>query len=207
MGKKVKLREQKVGLAHLTSEQQDLDRRNEHSDQRRDSLAARLRAGDRTAAAELVDLYYERIYLFMRRLGHSRQVSEDLTQESFLNAWGHIGQLRDGKALNSWLYRIAGNVSKLYWRRHKGREAASIEGIEVADGSSKTEGDKAGHREQLEHLNNAVTRLPIKLRQAVVLHYMQQLTIAEAAEAAGVRKGTFKSRLNRALKALRKHVM
>jgi len=205
--KKAKLTEQKVGFAHLRGEQQDIDRKNEYSDQRRDSLADRLRAGDRIAAAELVDTYYERIYLYMRRLGHDRQVSEDLTQESFLNAWGHIGQLRDGKALNSWLYRIAGNVSKLYWRRHRGREAASIEGIEVADSSSKPEWDKAGHYEQLEQLNNAVIRLPIKLRQAVVLHYMQQLTITEAAEAAGIRKGTFKSRLNRALRALRKHVM
>ena len=72
-------------------------------EKRRDSLAARLRAGDSTAATELVDIYYEQIYLFMRRLGHSRQASEDLTQESFLQAWHHIGQLRDGKALNSWL--------------------------------------------------------------------------------------------------------
>jgi len=206
VGKKVKLTEQKVGLAHLSSEQQGLDRRNEHSDQRRDSLAGRLRAGDRAAAAELVDLYYERIYLYMRRLGHDRQVSEDLTQESFLNAWGHIGQLRDGKALNSWLYRIAGNVSKLYWRRLKGKEATSIEEIDVADSNSKAQWDKAGHNEQLEQLKNAVTRLPIKLRQTVVLHYMQQLTINEAAQAAGVRKGTFKSRLNRALRALRKYV-
>ena len=202
----MKLREQKVGLAHLRGEQQNLDRRNEHSDQRRDSLAARLRAGDRTAAAELVDLYYERIYLFMRRLGHSRQVSEDLTQESFLNAWGHIGQLRDGKALNSWLYRTAGNVSKLYWRRHKDNVAVSIEGIDVPDGS-EVECDKTGHLEQLGQLKNAVGKLPVKLRQAVVLHYMQHLTIAEAAEAVGVRKGTLKSRLNRALEALRRQVI
>jgi RNA polymerase sigma-70 factor (ECF subfamily) len=201
--KKVKLTEQQAGLAHLTGEQQNFDRRKEYSDQRQDSLAERLRAGDGTAAAELVDLYYERIYLFMRRLGHSRQVSEDLTQEIFFNAWHHIGQLRDGKALNSWLYRIAGNVSRLYWRRHKG----SIEGIDVVDSLSKTQLDKAGDYEQLERLNNAVTRLPIKLRQAVVLHYMQQLTITEAADAAGIRKGTFKSRLNRALRALRKQVM
>jgi RNA polymerase sigma-70 factor (ECF subfamily) len=52
----------------------------------------------------------------MRRLGHGRQLSEDLTQETFLRAWRHIGQLRNGKALEAWLYRIAGNVSKLYWR-------------------------------------------------------------------------------------------
>jgi DNA-directed RNA polymerase specialized sigma24 family protein len=36
---------------------------------------------------------------------------------------------------------------------------------------------------------------------------MQQLTIAEAADAAGIRKGTFKSRLNRALTTLRKQVI
>ena len=75
----------------------------------------------------------------MRRLGHSSQVSEDLTQESFLQAWQHIGQLRKDKALNSWLYRIANNVSRLYWRRHKGKEQGSIEGFEVSDGGQGRE--------------------------------------------------------------------
>jgi len=176
------------------------------SEQRCNSLAARLRAGNRAAAAELVDIYYEQIYVFFRRLGHSCQVSEDLTQESFLAAWQHIGQLRSGKTLNSWMYRIAGNVSKLYWRGHKVSKAVSIEGIDVPDGGEPG-CDKTGHLERLGRLKNAVAELPIKLRQAVVLHYMQHLTIAEAAEAAGVREGTFKSRLNRALKTLRSRVI
>jgi RNA polymerase sigma-70 factor (ECF subfamily) len=178
---------------------------NESLEKRQDSLAAQLRAGNHAAAAELVDTYYEQIYLFMNRLGHSRQVSEELTQESFLAAWQHIGQLKSGRALNSWLYRIARNVSKLYWRRHKNRKAVSINDIDVPDGND-AERDKIGHREQLSRLRNGIAMLPIKLREAVVLHYMQYLTIAEAAEAAGVRKGTFKSRLNRALKALRKQI-
>ncbi len=170
------------------------------------SLAVRLRAGNHTAAAELVDIYYEQIYLFMRRLGHSCQVSEDLTQESFLRVWQHIGQLRADKALNSWLYRIASNVSKQYWRSHKNSKAVAIEGFDVPD-SSEADNGKIERFEQLGRLKNAVAELSIKLRQAVVLHYMQHLTIAEAAEAAGVREGTFKSRLNRALKALRKQVI
>jgi RNA polymerase sigma-70 factor (ECF subfamily) len=179
----------------------------EYSEQRRDSFAARLRAGNRAAAAELVDIYYKQIYVFMRRLGHSRQVSEDLTQESFLAAWQHIGQLRSGKTLNGWMYRIAGNISKLYWRKHKDSKAVSIGGIDVPDGSGESGCDKTGHLEQLGWLKSAVAKLPIKLRQAVVLHYMQHLTIAEAAEAAGVRQGTFKSRLNRALKILRSWII
>jgi RNA polymerase sigma-70 factor (ECF subfamily) len=203
--KKAKSREQQADSAHLIGEQEEAYGSKRYLDKRRDSLAARLKAGNRAAAAELVDMYYEQIYLFMRRLGHGSQVSEDLTQESFLQAWQHIGQLREGKALNSWLYRVAGNVSKLYWRRHKDKERTGIDGIDVADGS-EAGSERSERREQLAELKGAVGQLPIKLKQAIVLHYMQHLTIAEAAEAAGVSQGTFKSRLHRALKALRKQV-
>jgi RNA polymerase sigma-70 factor (ECF subfamily) len=173
-------------------------------ERRRNSLAARLKAGDHAAAVELVDIYYEQIYLYMRRLGHSCPASEDLTQEIFLAAWQHIGQLKDSKGLNGWLYRIAGNASRLYWRRHKGKQMVSIEGFDAPDGSENE--DRIGNYEEFEQLSSAIGRLSDKLMEAVVLHYMQHLTISEAAEAAGVREGTFKSRLSRALESLRKEV-
>lgn len=167
------------------------------------SLVRRLRQGDRTAAEELVDRCYERIYLFMRAMGHDRQTSEDLTQDTFLQAWNHIGQLRDGKALNGWLFRIAGNMSRLYWRKHKYERPAGSDRVgrreKAVDGSVE-----ASEQEQFARLRHEVANLPTKLRQAIVLHYMGQLTIAQAAEAAHVRQGTLKSRLNRALEALRK---
>lgn len=166
------------------------------------SLVRRLRRGDRAAAEELVDKCYERIYLFMRAMGHDRQTSEDLTQDTFLRAWNHIGQLRDGKALNGWLFRIAGNMSRLYWRKHKyekpGRPELAERPESMVDGASQ-----AGEKEQFARLHRAVANLPWKLRQAVVLHYMGHLTIAQAAQAAQVRQGTLKSRLSRALEALR----
>jgi len=142
----------------------------------------------------------------MRRLGHDRQAGEDLTQECFFNAWHHIGKLKDGKALNGWLYRIASNVSKLHWRKHKHKEVIGIEGLEMPQ-SDKDEPEKMEYNEQLEHLKDTVERLPLKLRETITLHYMQQLTIAEAAEAVGLNQGTFKSRLNRALKTLRKEII
>jgi RNA polymerase sigma-70 factor (ECF subfamily) len=135
-------------LTYLKNTQRNLDSDKEYLSQKRDSLAARLRTGDREAAAELVDEYYEQIYLFMRRLGHDRQVSEDLTQECFFNAWHHIGQLKDGKALNGWIYRIASNVSRLHWRKHKHKEIIGIEGIEMPN-SGKDEPDKMEYNEQL----------------------------------------------------------
>jgi RNA polymerase sigma-70 factor (ECF subfamily) len=141
----------------------------------------------------------------MRSVGHNRQLSEDLTQETFLRAWHHIGQLRDDKALNGWLYRIAGNASRLYWRKHPKGESVSIDDMNLP-AEDVDEPQKAENNEQVDRLRQAVSKLPWKLKQAVVLHYMEELTIAEAAEAADVRQGTFKSRLNRALNALRECV-
>ncbi len=204
MAKNAKLAEQKPDSAHHKAERQNQTRAEQLEDEQ-DSLAGRLRAGDRTAAAEFVELYYRQMYLYMRRLGHDIQVSEDLVQESFLNAWYHIGQLKDGKALRSWLYRIAGNVSRLYWRKHKGKRAVSIEWIDAPD-RKMLNADKIDQREQLEQLRTAVARLPVRLKEVIILHYMQHLTIAQAAEAAEIRQGTFKSRLGRALKILRKQL-
>lgn len=205
MEKKAKSTEQGAGFAHLIGVRRNSDSSREYREREQDSLVARLKAGDRAAAAELVDVYYKQIFWFMRRLGHSSHVSEDLTQECFLQAWHRISQLREGKALSSWLYRIAANVSKLHWRQLKHREITGIEGADGAGGSEDDEG-KVVYDEQLQRLNNAILQLPMKLRQVVILHYMQHLTISEAAEAAGIRQGTFKSRLNRALKALKKQV-
>lgn len=174
-------------------------------DESRDLLAAQLKAGDRTAAEELVEMYYQQIYRYMRRLGHGRQTSEDLTQESFLQAWCRINQLRNGWMLGAWLYGIATNISRLYLRRHKDDEKTGLKSDDVPD--SNIGSDNVSRDEQLELLKRTLEKLPMKLKETVVLHYMQQLAISDAAEAAGVREGTFKRRLNRALKALRGQVI
>jgi len=171
------------------------------------TIVSRLRGGDRSAARELVDQYYERIFLYLRELGHNRHVSEDLTQEAFLRAWKHLGQLKDARALNAWLYRIASNVSCEYWRKHKRRESATRQKMALqANAPQESESQSVGSYEQLEQLQEAIMSLSWKLRQAVVLHYVQEFSIADAATVAGVKDGTLKSRLNRALGMLRKEM-
>ena len=205
MEKNAERAEQEAASAHPQNRKSNARATEKRVNKAQDSLASRLSSGERCAAAELVDVYHEQIYLFMRRLGHDRELSEDLTQETFLRARHLIGQLRDSKALEAWLYRIAGNVSKLYWRRRKLKELTNIDTIE-APHSGAAGHDVVAHNEELGRLQGAVDRLSWKLRQAIVLHYMQHLSIAEAAKAAGISQGTFKSRLNRALNILRKHV-
>lgn len=205
MEKKLRLPEHNAAPAHLVSERQSIGTKDDHLEDRQNSLAARLRRGDRIAAAELVEMYYKQVFLYMRRLGHDRQTSEDLTQEAFLNAWYHIGQLKEGKALTSWLFRIAGNVSRLHWRRHKSKHMVSLEWVETLENKILDAG-RSDEYEQLEQLRRIVAELPNRLKEVIVLHYLQHLTIAETAEAANIRQGTCKSRLSRALRILRKRL-
>jgi len=169
-------------------------------------LVRRLRRGERTAAEELVDRFNQRIYVYLRQLGHSPETSEDLTQEVFLKAWYHLGQLRDGGALAGWLFRIAHNVSSQHRRRRSGREAGVQEALQYRAEDQERRAaqvDPVAHMDQLRLLQRAVEGLPWKVRQTVVLHYLQGFPISAAARVIGVREGTFKSRLNRALVLLR----
>jgi len=206
VGKKAISTEHLAGLQHLIPVKGEQNNRSTGSlENRQNLLADRLKAGEHAAAVELVDLYYEQIYRFMRRLGHSKEAGEDLTQETFFQAWRHLGQLKNGRALSGWLYHIALNASRMYARRHKNVQPVRMELLEAAGPGGQ--GDVlAANRDELARLKDAVGELPVKLRQAVVLHYMQHLTIAQVAEAAGVGKGTLKSRLSRALKMLRQRL-
>ena len=167
-----------------------------------DSLVIRLQAGDEEAACVLVDKYHRQIYAFLRHLGHSWWVSEELTQRTFVQAWQNISSLKKSRALNTWLYSIARNNSKEYWRKNK--KVKELSGDEVYLTVHSRNGQGGSHlNEEFEHLREAVAKMPFKLREAVVLHYIQCLSISEAAAVAGVREGTFKSRLSRAIKRLR----
>ena len=201
--KKEETRKQVGGFAHPMGWKRTLESKEGRLKESRDSLVSRLKSGSRSAADELVDGYYQQIFRFLRRLGHGVQESEDLTQECFLQAWDRIWQLRDAEALSGWIYGIARNCSRLHWRRKGTRKRVESGDVEAAD-----EHDFSGleNSEELAKLREAVLELPFKLREAVVLHYMQYLSISEAARAVGVGEGTFKSRLNRALTKLRRTV-
>ncbi len=99
-------------------------------------LGSRLKAGDVAAASEVVDLYYRQIYLYMRRLGHSHSISEELTQECFLDIWSNASRLRNGDALSAWIYNIASNVSKQYWRKRKGHGTVNIDELDLPAGAA-----------------------------------------------------------------------
>ena len=107
--------------------------------------------------------------------------------------------------IKGWIYSIAGNASRRYWRRNKIRTTVSLDEISPCE-HLELDSNNAEKLEEFDTLRKAIFELPEKRRQAVILHYMQHLTISEAASAANIKQGTFKSRLSRALKQLRKQL-
>jgi len=196
--------EQKAISKHLLKRQKVIGEHVEKELISYESLLTRIRNGNRAAAAELVDIFYMQIYAYMRRLGYSSEVSEDLTQQTFLQIWQHIGQLRNSKALNSWIYKVASNVSRLYLRKHKGKQTVNIE--DVVLGYEKDNEENVVLNEQLRQLNKILIQMPVKFKEVIIIHYLQGLNISEGSRALGILEGTFKSRLNRGLKILRKEL-
>src|ERR671922_1577727 len=81
-------------------------------------LCERARQGDRSAASELVGLFYERIFAYLRRLCGSDEDAADLTQKTFFKAWVSLASFQNRSSFSTWLHGIARHVY-LDWRRKK----------------------------------------------------------------------------------------
>jgi RNA polymerase sigma-70 factor (ECF subfamily) len=166
-------------------------------------LIWRLKKGDREAARELIRIHHGAVFGYLRRLGADAAQAEDLTQETYTKAWSSIAGLRREASLRAWLLTIARNQYLQLVRRRRGDESPMDDAPEPADPAPAADGTLAGQQRD-ERLHGEVDRLEPALRETVALHYFQELSLREVAAVLGVPAGTVKSRLARALDALRR---
>jgi len=141
-----------------------------------------------------------------RRVG-DRERAADLTAEIFLAAIGAAHRYRPGRGSpKAWLYGIAQNVVAID-RRQTGREQARDERLRGSALLDETDGaeidariDAAASRR---HLYEAMERLSETERAVLELVAIDELSLTEAAAAAGVRPVTARVRLHRARRKLR----
>ena len=89
----------------------------EHSTEQ--DLAERIRAGDKSACAECIELHAPAVYrLAFNMLGDEAE-AEDVTQETFLNAFAAIDRFEWRAGLGTWLHRIAHNQVLMRLRKHR----------------------------------------------------------------------------------------
>lgn len=167
--------------------------------------------GDVDAFNELVNRHHAKIYaLAFRMLGNSED-AEDATQESFMQAYKSINSFAFRSQFGTWLYRVALNTCNQYIRKSETQNRLLNTYTEGTDVRDLTEEHQIPEKqviktEQQQHLHDAIDRLPPKQRAVVTLHYMQHLKYQEIAEVLNCSLGTVCSRLNQAMKNLKKYL-
>ena len=164
------------------------------------------RNGDHQAFAKLVEEYYRPIYGLAFSAVGNWQAAEDVAQDAFLVAWVNIGKLRSLDAFGAWLRRIARNLAWNWIRSEHYRRALLDRRKTLAPETGP------GPCAAIDNLDRADTRaetwpaletLSPPLREAVVLFYLEENSIAETAAMLGVTENSVKKRLQHARPKLR----
>lgn len=169
----------------------------------RDLLDA-ARAGDRAAVDRLIRDTYADTYTLAYRLTGNEQDALDVTQEAYLRAWRALGRFRGDARFTTWLYRITANcAATVTARRARARTEELAADAPVADLRPGIDPEAAvsGGQERLA-LAAAISALPWRLRQVLVLRDVYDLPHRSIAEQLGISEAAAKVRLHRARRRL-----
>lgn len=163
-------------------------------------LAIRCQLGDREAWDELVRRWNPRLWRFVSGMLSEGRAAEDVLQTVWLRVVRSFARLRNPEQLAGWLFRIA-RVAVVDHLRKQYRQPPADRTADVS-AVSNPEPFPDG-LEVSEHVARGLSRLHPIDREAVVLHYFDELSLVEVAAVVGVPEGTIKSRLFRARSQLR----
>ncbi|HWH70215.1 MAG TPA: sigma-70 family RNA polymerase sigma factor, partial [Candidatus Sulfotelmatobacter sp.] len=141
--------------------------------------------GDREAFGRIVARYQSLVCSLAYSATGSLAQSEDLAQETFLEAWKHLGSLREPEKLRSWLCGIARNrIHQLL--RAQGREpthqAEPLERLATSPSPEPPPPERAISHEEAELLWRTLERMPETYRLPLVLFYRDHQSVQSVAQ-------------------------
>lgn len=148
-------------------------------------------SGDRNAAQALVETHYQLVFSFILRMVADTQLALDLTQDVFVKALARLRTYRGKGKFSSWLLSIAANRVRDHWRR----AARQPGGANVDVFSLAGQDDFTQESVEREQVRLALAQLSLPQREAVILRFYHDLSLAEIAQVTGANLSTAKSRL------------
>ena len=171
-------------------------------------LIQRILSGDDTAFEVLVQKHQNSIHaLAWRKIGDFH-IAEEITQDTFLQVYKNLSQLKNPNQLSGWMYVIANRLCLKWLEKNKpvmqSLEDTPVEEIERASYThhvaEQREREDTEHRHEL--VKKLLTKLPESERTVVTLYYLGKMTTKEISKFLGVSVNTITSRLQRARKRL-----
>jgi RNA polymerase sigma-70 factor (ECF subfamily) len=172
---------------------------NDHAEQ----LCRHARNGNRSAATELISLFYEKIYGYHRRLCPNDHDAADLTQRTFAKAWHSLERFEERSRFSTWLHSIAHHVYVDWCRQPRPFEPRTDDWWSSCPAPDPDPAESLVRRDGAAALYRAVNQLDPTVRQTVHLHYYQGLSLADTAEVLDVAVSTVKHRLREAINRLK----
>jgi RNA polymerase sigma-70 factor (ECF subfamily) len=171
-----------------------------------DELMARGAAGNDDAFRILVRRWERPVFAFLDRMLGSREEAQDVAQETFLRVCRNAGRYEGNGRFKSWLFRIAGNLARTCLRRRKivrwipfDLARHDLAGEDAAD-----RGVEAG--ESGAAVRRALSALPERQREAVLLRHFEEMSHRDIAEALETTVSAVESLLHRAMATLRREL-
>jgi RNA polymerase sigma-70 factor, ECF subfamily len=168
-------------------------------------LVAAARDGDRDAFDRLVRLTYADTYTLAFRLTGDEEDARDVVQESYLRAYRGLRRFRGDAQFSTWMYRITANCATTYLGkrgRHRHEELTDDVPLDQDRPAGNPEANLDA-RARSDSLQQALRRLPPRLRAVVVLRDVYDLPHEAIAAELGISESAAKVRLHRARRKLR----
>jgi len=153
--------------------------------------------GDRHAYRGIVERYQSLICGLTFAACGDLHRSEDLAQETFLEGWKHLVDLKDSARLRSWLCGIARNLISSDRRQRYRTPVIETQLSDQTASDAISPPQEAITREEQALIWSALERLPIEYREPMVLYYRQQESVAEMAAALELSEEAARQRLVR----------
>lgn len=128
---------------------------------------------------------------FLNQTGGDGPLSDDLAQDTFIQAYTHLNSFKSRSKFSTWLYRIAYNVYYDYYRSHK--QTVDLETTTVDACYQTLQPDKGTRTD----ISMAMKLLTPAERTCVIMRYMEEMPVARISEITGFPEGTIKSHLFR----------
>ena len=173
------------------------------ADKTDEQLARECQRGSLDAFEELVQRHEARLFNFLCQKAPRREDAEDLTQQTFINAWQRINQYRSESSFATWLYTIARNLTISYYRKHGKVTHCELEVAEPNLVERETPADTLSEIEEHAALwRIARQTLKEEAFDVLWLKYKEQQSIAEIATILNRTEISVKVMLHRARKKL-----
>jgi RNA polymerase sigma-70 factor (ECF subfamily) len=177
-----------------------------------EEIVARVLAGDTALFEIIIRRYNQRLYRVTQAILRNDTEAEDVMQEAYVRAYEHLDQFAGRALFRTWLTRIA--VHEALARVERGKRFADPNPDEAFDGDvmdlfespEPSPEQQASNSEWRILLESAIAGLPDLYRCVFILRDVEQMSIAEVAEALDLTENVIKIRLHRARRALRKAI-